>query len=150
MESSRRRRASQQAAFQRTIVERAERYFRSHVVVSLQPLCGIMGVSERTLRNAFYKVRGMSPKRCMLRMRLVEAHEALRHRVGYTTVTEVATRCGFFELGRFAQRYKAAFGERPSDTLRMPGHLGAALEGMTGARSDHARSSSHHGRAGMS
>lgn len=104
----------------RKIVEGVEAYFRAHIVqpVALQPLCEIMGVSQCTLRNAFYDVHGMSPKRYMLRMRLDGAHEALRHGEQHATVTEVATRYGFFELGRFAQRYKVVFGERPSDTLR--------------------------------
>jgi AraC-like DNA-binding protein len=33
------------------------------------------------------------------------------------TVTEVATECGFFHLGRFSARYRQAFGEVPSSTL---------------------------------
>ena len=68
--------------------------------------------------NAFYGVRGMSPKRCMLAERLEGARRALadaRARPG--TVTGVATRYGFYELGRFAGTYKDAFGETPSETL---------------------------------
>jgi len=102
-------------------VERAEAYLRAHVdaTVSLAQLCRIAGLSERGLRNAFYGVRGLSPKRCTLRLRLQGVRRDLREAVaGRTTVTSVATRYGFYELGRFAGAYKAMFGEVPSATLR--------------------------------
>ena len=34
------------------------------------------------------------------------------------SVTELATRWGFFQLGRFATEYRKRYGECPGDTLR--------------------------------
>ena len=82
-------------------------------------LCCAAGVCERTLRNAFHRVQGVSPKQYLVRHRLIAAHEALlRARGERGAVTRVATEYGFFELGRFAGTYRAMFGLRPSDTLR--------------------------------
>jgi transcriptional regulator GlxA family with amidase domain len=61
----------------------------------------------------------MSPQRYMRAERLEGARRALSQKDGQpTTVTGVATRYGFYELGRFAATYRNAFGEAPSETLR--------------------------------
>jgi transcriptional regulator GlxA family with amidase domain len=107
----------------REVVELAEACYRAHPGASISRLCRVVGLSERGLRNAFYDVRGMSPKQCMLRERLQGVRRALRDRtVKDMTVTSVATDYGFYELGRFAGAYKQLFGEAPSATLRGAGN----------------------------
>ena len=108
----------------RQVVERVEAFLQTHLGESLPlaQLCDVAGVSERSLRNAFYDMRGMSPKRFVLHERLNEVRRALRDADATSgTVTTIATDHGFFELGRFAGTYKAVFGETPSATLRSGG-----------------------------
>ena len=114
--------SSRVPASRRVVVERAAAYVRAHSDsrVPLKTLCRVVGMSERGLRNAFYGVHGVSPKRWIVAERLRLARRALlgsSNRSG-ETVTSVATNCGFYELGRFAATYRVAFGEAPSETLR--------------------------------
>ena len=124
-------------ASRQEIVERAEAYVHAHIgdAVPLSRLCRIVGLSERGLRNAFYSVRGMSPKRCMLVDRLQGARHALSDGGSRpASVTGVATAYGFHELGRFSGIYKKQFGEAPSTTLRATIRKSAANDGHnTGA-----------------
>lgn len=109
-------------AFSRSdLVRRALAVFerRRGEPITIRDLCRAAGVCERTLRNAFHAVYGVSPKQYLIRRGLDAAHDALQHaRAGRGVVTHVATDYGFFELGRFAAAYRRRFGERPSDTLR--------------------------------
>lgn len=103
------------------IVAQAETYLRAHIdtAVPLRRLCGVVGLSERGLRNAFYSVRGIGPKRWILGERLEGVRRVLSDGgSGPMTVSRVASDYGFFELGRFAATYKETFGEAPSETLR--------------------------------
>jgi len=50
-------------------------------------------------------------------LRLTQARRALLS-AERGTVTQIAMRFGFLELGRFAVDYRSTFGERPSETLR--------------------------------
>ena len=82
-------------------------------------LCRDLGVSGRALRAYCHEHLGMSPHRFLLLRRMHLARGALlRARPESTTVTEIATCFGFWELGRFAVAYRALFGESPSATLR--------------------------------
>jgi transcriptional regulator GlxA family with amidase domain len=90
--------------------------------VTVASLSRMAGVSERTLRAAFHDVLGLSPKQYVITGRLRAVHAALSAAdPETTTVTDIAMEYGFFELGRFAGRYRHAFGEVPSRTLRQAG-----------------------------
>jgi AraC-like DNA-binding protein len=81
-------------------------------------LCKAIGASERTLRICCQEHIGMSPKRYLLLRRMNFARQALRRSdQAETTVTEIATRYGFWSFGRFAGEYRLLFGELPSTTL---------------------------------
>ena len=78
-------------------------------------LCQHMGVSRRTLQNAFLRVLDMSPLAYVKAVRLKQARQALK---GAQSVTEAATACGFWHFGHFAHDYQTLCGERPSDTRK--------------------------------
>jgi AraC-like DNA-binding protein len=82
-------------------------------------LCKAIRVPDRTLRKCCEEHLGMGPKRYLLLRRMHLARRALRRaEPETTTVTEIATRFGFWQLGRFAVEYQSLFGEPPSITLR--------------------------------
>jgi AraC-like DNA-binding protein len=84
-------------------------------------LCREIGASERTLRTCCIEHFGMGPKHYLLLRRMNLFRRALREgNAAATTVTEIATRYGFWQFGRLAIEYKALFGEVPSATLARP------------------------------
>ena len=115
----------------REAVAQAEAYLRAHIdaPVPVSSLCHLVGLSERGLRDAFYRVRGMGPKRWIVAERLQGVRNVLSDRwAGPTTVTHAASEYGFYEFGRFAALYREAFGETPSDTLRFTSRNAAAAD----------------------
>jgi transcriptional regulator GlxA family with amidase domain len=92
---------------------------------TIPDICAALGIGQRTLARAVRAVRGTTPAQHLHGLALAEARAALQE-PATRSVREVALRCGFRELGRFAADYRAAFGENPSETLRR--HSAAAWE----------------------
>ena len=84
-------------------------------------LCGAARVSARTLLACCQEHLGMGPIRYLWLRRMHLARRGLRMAdAATTTVTEIATNYGFWELGRFSVAYLSLFGESPSKALRRP------------------------------
>ncbi len=99
--------------FHRVLAEHADQPFY------IPELCKAIRISERTLRTCCQEYLGMGPNRYLLVRRMDMARRALRNSsANSTTVAEIATQYGFWQLGRFAVEYRARFGESPSATLR--------------------------------
>jgi transcriptional regulator GlxA family with amidase domain len=103
----------------RQIVDRFEEVARARLGTSpkIPDICATLAISQRTLARAMRAVRGTTPVRHLHALALAEARAALQDPAA-RSVKQVALRCGFRELGRFAADYRAAFGENPSETLR--------------------------------
>ena len=99
--------------FQRVVEENPEQ------PLYIPEICKAIRVSSRTLQACCQEHLGMGPKHYLLLRRMHLARRALREAAtDATSVTDVATRYGFWQLGRFAVEYQSLFGESPSATLR--------------------------------
>jgi AraC-like DNA-binding protein len=99
----------------------AEDYLRTRLdkPVSRADLAATSGVPIRTLSRGFAERRGMGPMAFWRRLRMEAAYrDLLGAAPEATSVTEVAHRYGFDHLGKFAFKYRHAFHESPSETLR--------------------------------
>jgi AraC-like DNA-binding protein len=102
-------------------VRRAEEYIHAHAgeVVKLSQIAEAAGCSVRALQLAFRTFRDTTPMTLLRQARLERAHAELSQSdPGATTVTKIAVKYGFFNVGRFARDYRSAFGQSPSETLR--------------------------------
>jgi AraC-like DNA-binding protein len=102
-----------------TIMRRFRRVLEEHPTrpIYVPEICAAIGVPDRTLRLCCQEHLAMSPKHYLMRRRMHLVRKALLAAETETTVTEVATRFGFWHLGRFSASYHAVFGEVPSTTL---------------------------------
>jgi len=101
------------------IVGRAIEYIESRLAdpISIHELCAAIRICPRTLSYAFAEILGASPKSYVLASRLNRAHRDLGDARVHASIQNIAARCGFSHMGRFAQYYRAAFGQLPSETF---------------------------------
>ncbi|CAB3788710.1 hypothetical protein LMG28688_02742 [Paraburkholderia caffeinitolerans] len=100
-------------------VRKAQEYLRAcaEQPVTVDMLAQHVGVSGRALYDGFRKSLGISPMRYLRDLRMDRVRDDLLNPAGATSVTEIATRWGFFQLGRFAGDYRRRYGESPNETL---------------------------------
>lgn len=80
-------------------------------------ICVAIGVAERSLRRSCSLQLGVGFASYRKLRLLQAARRALSERpAGKVTIAEVASRLGFYHLGRFASEYREFFGELPSAT----------------------------------
>ena len=104
---------------------------RAPETIQIADLCHALHISRRTLHRAFAETLGMGPTHYLTRRRCTAARAELREADPATVnVTDIATKYGFWQLGRFASEYRKLFGERPSDTLGKGSHVGARFVSM--------------------
>ncbi|RKE77516.1 AraC family transcriptional regulator [Rhizobium sp. AG855] len=86
--------------------------------VSVEQLARRSGASIRTLQNSFRHHLSTTPNAYILQTRLSRVHDELLNGSGDETIEGIASRWGFRHMGYFAARYRALYGESPSDTRR--------------------------------
>lgn len=106
----------------RDVMTRFEALLRHGPLRHLNEVSAILGVSPRLLRECCRTHLGLSPSGYRRRRAMQQVHRALRSAdAGAASVSAVAARNGFRDLGRFAGRYRALYGELPSATRRRTG-----------------------------
>jgi AraC-like DNA-binding protein len=98
----------------------AEEYIRAHLFepLTLEQIAAACSASLRSLCLAFREHYHCSPMVYVRQARLDAARSALEGAEPGSQVTDIALRCGFTHLGRFASSYRARYGETPLQTLK--------------------------------
>lgn len=103
----------------RSPVRMVEEYIEAHwnEPLDLEALAKLANVGLRSLFSQFHKERGYGPAAFAKRIRLQKALQMLEDPSEQTTVTQVALKCGFNNLGTFAHDFRLQFGQTPSQAL---------------------------------
>ena len=116
---------------QRQLIRTAEDYCAHNKDQPLRigRLCREIDVSERSLRDAFHKLTGMSSLAYLKTERINQVYRTLHHAdPAEALIKQVAYSYGFRHIGQFCWDYKYMFGELPSETLQR-GQLGKRIQG---------------------
>jgi AraC-like DNA-binding protein len=100
-------------------VRRVEEYIEANWdrPLGVETLAAIANVSARSIFRQFKKSRGYSPLTFVKKIRLGKARALLLGADPQATVTSIALKCGFQNVGHFAGDYRLEFRELPSETL---------------------------------
>lgn len=112
------------------VVARARAYIEANLdeALSVESIAASAFASRRTLHRAFLEVLGETPQAYVLKRRLDRIRQDLASAAeSERTVTLVAMHWGMPELGRMAARYRAHFGELPSQTLARRARAGPVI-----------------------
>lgn len=92
----------------------------AHRDIAIADIAEAAHVTPRAVQLAFRNNLDTTPTTYLRRVRLARVHDDLlaADPARGATVTEIATRWGFYHPGRFAAAYRAAYGCSPRDTLR--------------------------------
>jgi AraC-like DNA-binding protein len=98
----------------------AAEYVHAYADQAISPadIATAAGMHTRTLQQLMNEHLGSSPSKYLRHVRLDRARQdLLESDPGTTKVSDVASRWGFGNMGRFSAAYLARFGEYPRDTL---------------------------------
>jgi AraC-like DNA-binding protein len=102
-------------------IRRAEEFIRGNPdeATTVESVARAAGCSVRALQLGFRRFRNTTPMSALRRARLERARNEIVRSDGSLSVIDVAARHGFGNAGRFSDTYRHAFGEYPSETLRV-------------------------------
>lgn len=87
--------------------------------ISIEQLASLANLSQRALYGLFERHTSTTPGQYIRQRRLARVRSALSDPgPNARNVTEIALDYGFYNLGRFSEAYRKAYGELPSHTLR--------------------------------
>jgi AraC-like DNA-binding protein len=89
-----------------------------HQPLTLSDVAAAAGISVRSLQYGFRRFRNVTPLAYLRDIRLEAVQAELSSPLNALSIRDVALKWGFAHMGHFAARYRATYGEAPSETAR--------------------------------